>query len=1028
MYSTRRGSLAPLPPYPHTQKQQQHLGDLSTRSGSLDSTFSGYTTESTAGFRTPLLHDLHLPLPPLLSGSAKSSALAQHSEQRRLPSLSSTFPTSDMGIPTPEQRHDDMVDVFPGFVRSARKDPAHTPASNASNLQKYSTATDLYNLAAVANGLITRESSLTPSGSSKRPRSKTRTLRAENQHADTTNDAKRFKVSHTELATNGLASLPHVHQLGGKEMARPALAYNRPRAPTVSHRAHRSSADSIHSLLAGLESKREIDSRSSRGARSASVSAFAPPQQAGFTAAATCAAATTTTTTAKTKMEPPAPPIQSSSKTPPVREDPLSSQLLTQRTALFFEHLYRDVCFGIFPRAYIYPKIGQNWQKQDPSFAALALSMSVLGLLGARMPADDEVAKEAKAAPVAKMTSPKTDRRSLLDSLDIDVPFRPPILPSFSDDNARAFTADQRDQVVSLISYTLSTRSLSEGTASFGQQPGCTSIFTSLLLSLALWCLEEAEANSNSATRPAAGSTWRDASFLRFAESVALAKILGIDKLAIDEATSQDSKLVADRSTATPHGIDIEERERRIRTWALLVRCERWWASQRDDYRPQLRVPRPLADARSPPASKSTPLKASPVQPPPLLSAEPKESMPSPSVWQSRVSRPLLQPTPQRFTAPGSAGASIMEWIRSSATISEMTPRAGSLQLPPPDEDEEEEEAVPAPEDEAMCAPTQGPDQGQGSMRDQLAVLIDLGFAPFHRILTSRFSWREIECWQGRCAAETCQRLDSALALRIDDSLLDLSMHATSLSLHGGDEAGEATSTRPAALNHRDGILLELIRQVFRCRLWRASLRHGLIVSSPATAAVATTSMSSRSAAATTAKSPCFFGTALTAATVPPPLRPDQPLHIGLDTLDILEDLHDVVFVSANHGSGASSCQPLVRGFLHEIADCVRAVAQSRYRDDAFVLEEEEGDGDDDGDDAEEGQDGADGPGRAEALQAGKDGGQGSRNEIGEEESTGKAESVPPTLAQGHDLTKTTIQQGSRAILFDLERFFQQVF
>ncbi|KAN0066317.1 hypothetical protein ACQY0O_000411 [Thecaphora frezii] len=401
---------------------------------------------------------------------------------------------------------------------------------------------------------------------------------------------------------------------------------------------------------------------------------------------------------------------------PTAREDPLSAQLLTQRTAVFFEHLYRDLCVGIFPRAYIYPKIGQNWQRQDAGFAALALSMSVLGLMGVQMPAPQQQQQQhqqqeaamrgglnlsplGRACSPLERASPTLTRRyrSVIESLDVDAPFRPPTLPR---DGTLAPTTEQREQIVSLISLTLSTRAMAEGTASFGQQPGCASIMTSFFVSLALWCLQEGgEATSwaDSPTSPA--STWRDASFLRFSESVTLAKILGLDRLAEEEMLSARTQ-----PQQQQHDRDDEARERMLRTWALLVRAERWWASQGVGYRPQLSVPSGLSPVHPPAttAAAATTITTTTTTLPALstLMQGPYGSTRadgSPQSggrpWRSETSLPPIQLGPSPHRRSGVLSAPIVDWIRSSASASEVTTPSDSPLLP----QSEKEGEHPAP-------------------------------------------------------------------------------------------------------------------------------------------------------------------------------------------------------------------------------------------------------------------------------------------------------------------------------------------
>lgn len=495
--------------------------------------------------------------------------------------------------------------------------------------------------------------------------------------------------------------------------------------------------------------------------------------------------------------------------------DPLSTYILTQRTALFFEHLYSALCPGIFPRAYVYPRLGKNWHQRDPSFASLVLSMSILGQM---------------------LLKPSPQNES---------GFNPPV-------SKRSLTSEDRIEIVRLISHTINLRSLSEGIASFGQEPCCESIMTSFFLSMALWALDE-------------DRRWRGASLTRFSEAVTLARILRVDDLAAHEihrsSNSQQPKPLQ------------EEQVRRLRIWALLVRAEKWWSSQQCGYRPQLWTPE--AAARVPIEAKSA------------------KRQRSPSIDEAVEKKPRYLP-----------------YRKAQELSSNPRPDFGVLNSALPSRSHWKE---------IQKAEASAP---------LLTILSELGYEPSRTKLLEILDPAELLCWHGGCD-KPCTKLDHTKALRIHDSLL--------------------------SLEYQKDILLDLVRQALRCRLWQSSYEHGLVQQ----------------------------GNSQT-------LRPDQPLHVGLDTLDILDDLYE-------HVSETLGDQKLhICALLHEIASCIRSVSESQFQQEAFILEEDvtgssdEGEGDDEQENAD---------------------------------STFR-ESVSVTAEK----TTTTIQQGSRAILFDLERFCQQLF
>ncbi|SAM72917.1 uncharacterized protein UBRO_00099 [Ustilago bromivora] len=231
-------------------------------------------------------------------------------------------------------------------------------------------------------------------------------------------------------------------------------------------------------------------------------------------------------------------------------EDPLNTMTLTKRTALFYENLYERLCAGIVPRAYIYPKLGRKWHDQDPTFAALALSISLLGLLGLTLP----------PAPTKGCGG------------DIDSELRQPfVMPSLTPRGQ--VTGELYSEAKPLIERILLLRlSSSGGGIGFGQTPTLETVLTSFFLSLALYNLDDG-----------AGFTeWKDASFFRFCEAVTLAKILGLDQV---------------RASTASVGVGGEVSEE-VKVWMLLVRAERWWAEQKAGYACQMEARSEAVDSK----------------------------------------------------------------------------------------------------------------------------------------------------------------------------------------------------------------------------------------------------------------------------------------------------------------------------------------------------------------------------------------------------------------------------------------------
>ena len=236
-----------------------------------------------------------------------------------------------------------------------------------------------------------------------------------------------------------------------------------------------------------------------------------------------------------------------------IGEDPLNTMTLTKRTALFYENLYERLCPGIVPRAYIYPKLGRKSHDQDPSFAALALTISLLGLLGLTLP------------PSGTSRAGERDMSAEL--------HRPFVMPSAASRSRAHETGELRSEATRLIERVLLLRlsgnAGGSGGIAFGQAPTLEAVLTSFFLSVALYSLDD-DAGHEAGVRSFA--EWKDASFFRFCEAVTLAKILGIDQL------GSAAMLAAAR------GGGVGELSEEVKVWMLLVRAERWWADQRSGY------------------------------------------------------------------------------------------------------------------------------------------------------------------------------------------------------------------------------------------------------------------------------------------------------------------------------------------------------------------------------------------------------------------------------------------------------------
>ncbi|GAC96615.1 C6 transcription factor [Pseudozyma hubeiensis SY62] len=227
-------------------------------------------------------------------------------------------------------------------------------------------------------------------------------------------------------------------------------------------------------------------------------------------------------------------------------DDPLNTMTLTKRTALFYENLYESLCPGIVPRAYIYPRLGRKSHDQDASFAALTLSVSLLGMLGLTLP---------------KLSSTKGGDNSIDSQL-----VRPFVMPSVPSDrrSKKHQSGTLRIQAIRLIERILLLRLSSPGGGvSFGQAPTLEAVVTGFFLSLALYNLDD---DSHEGGMPSF-TEWKDASFFRFCEAITLAKILGLDRV--------------ERSGAKDAQGEVSEE---VKMWLLLARAEKWWAAQKPGY------------------------------------------------------------------------------------------------------------------------------------------------------------------------------------------------------------------------------------------------------------------------------------------------------------------------------------------------------------------------------------------------------------------------------------------------------------
>ncbi|SNX81359.1 uncharacterized protein MEPE_00064 [Melanopsichium pennsylvanicum] len=231
-----------------------------------------------------------------------------------------------------------------------------------------------------------------------------------------------------------------------------------------------------------------------------------------------------------------------------VASDPLNTMTLTKRTALFYENLYERLCPGIVPRAYIYTKLGSKIHDQDPNFAALTLSISLLGLLGLTLP------PTCSSSRNASVDSASESDRIL-------------VMPTISQDN-RSGSQDKFSESTGLIEHILLIRlSTNGGGIAFGQAPTLETVLTSFFLSIALYNLDGGDAERFSA--------WRDASFFRFCEAITLAKILGLDQVKMEDV--EDGKEVSEA----------------VKVRCLLVRAERWWAKEKASYVCQMEASSP---------------------------------------------------------------------------------------------------------------------------------------------------------------------------------------------------------------------------------------------------------------------------------------------------------------------------------------------------------------------------------------------------------------------------------------------------
>ncbi|PWZ02999.1 hypothetical protein BCV70DRAFT_153925 [Testicularia cyperi] len=252
----------------------------------------------------------------------------------------------------------------------------------------------------------------------------------------------------------------------------------------------------------------------------------------------------------------------------------LDTIALTKRTALFYEHLYQPLCADIFPRAYMYPRLGRKQHTADPTFAALALSISILGQMGLSLPSSTDLGRSD-----AKLEA------------ELVRPFVMPVLakPRQSKSNKSTGRSQSVDssEIVRMIGETLRLRSLESGVASFGEKQSIESIMTSFFLSIALHSLDALHQQNNASTPTK--DRWKHASFFRFSEAVTLAKIMGLDSTAI-AAIQQERNGISKESRYGLNDEADELRRRHIKTWTLLVRAEQWWARQRPSYLCQLQT------------------------------------------------------------------------------------------------------------------------------------------------------------------------------------------------------------------------------------------------------------------------------------------------------------------------------------------------------------------------------------------------------------------------------------------------------
>lgn len=258
----------------------------------------------------------------------------------------------------------------------------------------------------------------------------------------------------------------------------------------------------------------------------------------------------------------------------------LDTLRLTKRTAVFFEELYEPLCAGIFPRAYVYPRLGRKAHAQDPGFAALVLSMSTLGMLRLR----------SKSASAPTMPHKRVKSASVPDGRVSTQLAQPFVMPAFSSSSLKS---EMISDALAMITEALNLRALSEGTGLLGEKPTLEGIMTSFFISIVLYALH---------LTPQAGDDWTQASLFRFSEAVTLAKLLKLDSLGL-QALDRDT--IRSDDACTRKG-DQEGLERCVRVWLLLVRAEQWWARRRPDYQPQLQQ-RPFSSRAAVPNARKRP-------------------------------------------------------------------------------------------------------------------------------------------------------------------------------------------------------------------------------------------------------------------------------------------------------------------------------------------------------------------------------------------------------------------------------------